>query len=81
MILKLGDISEMTFGGRHVIMMMALFSIDTELIYNEFFLSHSSYLVVQPMRSVIFLAGNATTAPEYLDDVNGSCKGEHHRHY
>ncbi|KAK4804558.1 hypothetical protein SAY86_004375 [Trapa natans] len=34
---KLGDITEMIFGGRYVIMMMALFSIFTGLIYNEFF--------------------------------------------
>lgn len=34
---KLGDIVEMTFGGRYVIFMMALFSIYTGLIYNEFF--------------------------------------------
>ncbi|KAL7002658.1 V-type proton ATPase subunit a3 [Sarracenia purpurea var. burkii] len=34
---KLGDITEMTFGGRYVIMMMAFFSIYTGLIYNEFF--------------------------------------------
>ncbi|XVE69801.1 hypothetical protein DITRI_Ditri10aG0020600 [Diplodiscus trichospermus] len=34
---KLGDIIEMIFGGRYVIMMMALFSIYTGLIYNEFF--------------------------------------------
>ncbi|XWS14512.1 hypothetical protein CRYUN_Cryun35bG0016100 [Craigia yunnanensis] len=34
---KLGDITEMIFGGRYVIMMMALFSIYTGLIYNEFF--------------------------------------------
>lgn len=34
---KLGDIVEMTFGGRYVIMMMTLFSIYTGLIYNEFF--------------------------------------------
>ncbi|KAL6216213.1 hypothetical protein ACLB2K_009439 [Fragaria x ananassa] len=34
---KLGDIIEMTFGGRYVIFMMALFSIYTGLIYNEFF--------------------------------------------
>ncbi|GAB2291775.1 V-type proton ATPase subunit a3 [Dionaea muscipula] len=34
---KLGDIMEMMFGGRYVIIMMALFSIFTGLIYNEFF--------------------------------------------
>lgn len=34
---KLGDIMEMTFGGRYVIMMMAIFSIYTGFIYNEFF--------------------------------------------
>ncbi|PON80789.1 ATPase, V0 complex, subunit 116kDa [Parasponia andersonii] len=34
---KLGDITEMTFGGRYVILMMSVFSIYTGLIYNEFF--------------------------------------------
>ncbi|KAJ0962202.1 hypothetical protein J5N97_030030 [Dioscorea zingiberensis] len=34
---KLGDIMEMLFGGRYVIVMMSIFSIYTGLIYNEFF--------------------------------------------
>lgn len=34
---KLDDITEMTFGGRYVIVLMSLFSIFTGLIYNEFF--------------------------------------------
>ncbi|XP_021758353.1 V-type proton ATPase subunit a2-like [Chenopodium quinoa] len=34
---KLGDIMQMAFGGRYLIMMMAIFSIYTGLIYNEFF--------------------------------------------
>ncbi|KAG9135048.1 hypothetical protein Leryth_011546 [Lithospermum erythrorhizon] len=34
---KLGDITEMIFGGRYVIILMSIFSIYTGLIYNEFF--------------------------------------------
>jgi V-type H+-transporting ATPase subunit a len=42
---KLGDIMEMMFGGRYVIMVMAVFSIYRGLIYNEFSLFYLSFSV------------------------------------
>jgi hypothetical protein len=52
---KLGDIMEMMFGGRYVIMVMAVFSIYRGLIYNEFSLFHLGFSVNQ--HDVVVLTG------------------------
>ncbi|KAH9758901.1 V-type proton ATPase subunit a3 [Citrus sinensis] len=73
---KLGDIVEMTFGGRYVIMMMALFSIYTGLIYNEFFsapselFGPSAYACCDPSCSDSTTVGLIKVQPTYPFNVD-----------
>ncbi|KAH9693197.1 V-type proton ATPase subunit a3 [Citrus sinensis] len=75
---KLGDIVEMTFGGRYVIMMMALFSIYTGLIYNEFFsvpselFGPSAYACCDPSCSDSTTVGLIKVQPTYPFNVDPS---------
>ncbi|XP_078152213.1 V-type proton ATPase subunit a3-like isoform X2 [Carex rostrata] len=68
---KLGDIMEMMFGGRYLIMMMAIFSIYTGLIYNEFFsvpfelFGKSAYACRDPSCSDTTTAGMIKVRPAY----------------
>ncbi|KAH9693191.1 V-type proton ATPase subunit a3 [Citrus sinensis] len=78
---KLGDIVEMTFGGRYVIMMMALFSIYTGLIYNEFFsvpselFGPSAYACCDPSCSDSTTVGLIKVQPTYPFNVDPSLFG------
>ncbi|KAI4342396.1 hypothetical protein MLD38_027032 [Melastoma candidum] len=59
---KLGDITEMTFGGRYVILLMSLFSIYTGLIYNEFFSVPFELFAPSAYACRDFSCSDATTA-------------------
>ncbi|XWS21008.1 hypothetical protein CRYUN_Cryun30bG0018000 [Craigia yunnanensis] len=78
---KLGDITEMIFGGRYVIMMMALFSIYTGFIYNEFFsvpfelFGPSAYGCHDPSCSDASTAGLVKVLATYLFGVDPKWHG------
>ncbi|GLU04521.1 hypothetical protein SLE2022_216610 [Rubroshorea leprosula] len=78
---KLGDITEMVFGSRCVIMMMALFSIYTGLIYNEFFsvpfelFGPSAYACRDPTCSDASTAALLKVSPTYPFGVDPKWHG------
>eukprot|EP00270_Netrium_digitus_P001329 TRINITY_DN1142_c0_g2_i1.p1 TRINITY_DN1142_c0_g2~~TRINITY_DN1142_c0_g2_i1.p1 ORF type:complete len:849 (+),score=282.14 TRINITY_DN1142_c0_g2_i1:60-2549(+) len=78
---KLGDIMEMTFGGRYVILFMSIFSIYTGLIYNEFFsvafaiFAPSAYTCNNPDCSDASTLGLLKTGLTYPFGVDPAWKG------
>ncbi|ERM96201.1 hypothetical protein AMTRI_Chr09g14680 [Amborella trichopoda] len=78
---KLGDILEMTFGGRYVILMMSLFSIYTGLIYNEFFsvpfslFGRSAYECREPSCSDAYTGGLIKVRDAYPFGVDPTWHG------
>ncbi|XP_051139489.1 V-type proton ATPase subunit a2-like isoform X2 [Andrographis paniculata] len=78
---KLGDIMEMAFGGRYVIMLMAVFSIYTGLIYNEFFsvpfelFGRSAYDCRDPSCSDAYTVGLTKARDTYPFGVDPKWRG------
>eukprot|EP00475_Leptophrys_vorax_P011349 TRINITY_DN17861_c0_g1_i3.p1 TRINITY_DN17861_c0_g1~~TRINITY_DN17861_c0_g1_i3.p1 ORF type:complete len:781 (-),score=105.21 TRINITY_DN17861_c0_g1_i3:124-2148(-) len=80
---KLDDIMEMAFGGRYVILLMAIFSIYTGFVYNEFFavafdliiFGGSAYTCSTPDCGDAATSGLVKTGATYLFGVDPRWKG------
>lgn len=80
---KLGDIMEMAFGGRYVILLMSIFSIYTGFVYNEFFavafdfsiFGGSAYSCSTPDCGDAATSGLVKTSATYLFGVDPRWKG------
>ncbi|KMZ69901.1 hypothetical protein ZOSMA_203G00230 [Zostera marina] len=78
---KLGDITEMIFGGRYVILMMAISSIYTGFIYNEFFsvpfelFGKSAYACSDSSCSDAYTEGLVKVRPAYSFGVDPEWHG------
>ncbi|GJP31818.1 hypothetical protein CLOM_g15092 [Closterium sp. NIES-68] len=80
---KLGDIMEMVYGGRYLILLMSIFSIYTGFIYNEFFavafdfaiFGGSAYTCRSPDCGDAASAGLVKTGNTYLFGVDPRWKG------
>ncbi|CAI5499127.1 unnamed protein product [Closterium sp. Naga37s-1] len=80
---KLGDIMEMVYGGRYLILLMSIFSIYTGFIYNEFFavafdfaiFGGSAYTCRTPDCGDAASAGLVKTGNTYLFGVDPRWKG------
>ncbi|CAI5984862.1 unnamed protein product [Closterium sp. NIES-64] len=80
---KLGDIMEMVYGGRYLILLMSIFSIYTGFVYNEFFavafdfaiFGGSAYTCRTPDCGDAASAGLVKTGNTYLFGVDPRWKG------